>query len=61
MKRKITLFFWFLLIWTTVMSIGRAIMGQEYKGKYLAIIIYCGIFFAFMTTLALHISEKSRR
>jgi hypothetical protein len=61
MKRKITLFFWLLLSWTTLMSVGRAFMGQEYKGKYLAIIIYGGVFFAFMTTLALHISEKSRR
>jgi hypothetical protein len=61
MKRKITLFFWLLLSWTTLMSFGRIITGQELKAKYLAIIIYFGVFFAFMIALALHISEKSRR
>jgi len=44
-----------------MMSFGRIITGQELKAKYLAIIIYCGVFFAFVSILALHISEKSRR
>lgn len=60
MKRKIKVFFVFLLIWTLVMSLYKVISGIELKAANLGVIIFAGAIAFFTMFLVAHIANVRR-
>ena len=59
-RSKIALFFAHLLPWTLGMIFGRVfILGDELNVTKLGVIFFLGAIVAFLSVLAIHISEKS--
>jgi hypothetical protein len=60
MKRKIAIFFTYLLSWTSAMVFYRYISGQEVNAINLGILIVLGVIVALFMALVIHTPGKSR-
>ena len=61
-QSKIAMFFVYLVLWTLGMSFGRVIiLSDELNATKLGIIMFFGVIVAFVSVLAIHISQQSSR